>query len=69
MTPDADAGTRAGVAGVVVEVGCLSGEALRFPFATVALGVIFFSGALYTKGADVGIVGVMIDFVVEVTFA
>lgn len=68
----AEVGTGAGVAGVVLlEVDCFSEEvSLRLPFATVPLnGVIFFSGALYTKGADVGIVGVIIDFVVEVAFA
>ena len=68
MTPDDDVG--AGVAGaVLLEVDGFSEVALRLPFATVALGVAFFSGALYTKGADVGIVGVMIDFVVGVAFA
>jgi hypothetical protein len=69
MTPDAEVGTGAGVAGVVLlEADCLSEVALRLPFVTVPLvGIFFFSGALYTKGADVGIVGVMID--VEVAFA
>jgi hypothetical protein len=68
VTADAEVG--AGVAGVVpLEVNCFSEEALRLPFAIVPLtGAIFFSGALYTKGADVGIVGVIIDFVVEVAF-
>ena len=58
------------VAGVVLlEVDSFSEEvALCLSFATVPLGIVFFSGALYTKGADVGIVGVTIDFVVEVTF-
>ena len=48
MTPDADVGIGAGVAGVVLlEVDGFSVEvALRLPFATVALGVAFFSGAL-----------------------
>ena len=71
MTPDAEVEIGAGVAGVVLlEVDCFSEEALRLPFATVPLiGVTFFSGALYTKGADVGIVGVIIDFEVEVMFA
>ena len=71
MTPDAEVEIGAGVAGVVLlEVDCFSEKiALRLPFATVPLdGVFFFSGALYTKGADVGIVGVMMDFVVEVAF-
>ena len=71
MPPDAEVGTGVDVAGVVLlEVDCFSEEvALRLPFATVPLVGAFFSGALYTKGADVGIVGVMIDFVVEVAFA
>ena len=71
VTADAEEGTGAGPAGaVLLEVDCFSEEALRFPFETVPLvGVIFFSGALYTKGADVGIVGVIIDFVLEVAFA
>ena len=70
MTADAEVGTEAGVAGVVLlEVDGFSEEAFRLPFATAPLtGVIFFSGALYTKGADVGIVGVIIDFVAEVAF-
>ena len=71
MTPDAEVVTGAGVAGVVpLAVGCFSEVTLRLTFTTVPLvGVNFFSGALYTKGADVGIVGVIIDFVVEVAFA
>lgn len=73
MTPDADVGAGAGVAGVLLllKVDCLSEEgALRLPCTTVTLvGGFFFSGALYTKGADVGIVGVMIDFVVDFAFA
>ena len=70
MTPDTEVGTGTGVADVVLpEVDCFSEEALRLPFATVPLVEVFFSGALYTKGADVGIVGVMIDFVAEVAFA
>lgn len=67
MTADAEVGTGAGV--VLLEIDCFSEEALRLPFATAPfVGVIFFSGALYTKGADVGIVGVIIDFVVEFAF-
>jgi hypothetical protein len=56
---------------VLLEVGCLSEEvALRLPFSTVALAEgFFFSGALYTKGSDVGIVGVMVDFVAEFALA
>ena len=72
MTTDALVGVRTGVAGVVLlEVDGFSEEAsLRLPFATVPLiGVTFFSGALYTKGADIGIVGVIIDLVLEVEFA
>ena len=70
MTPDAEVETGAGVAGVVLlEFDCFSEVALRLPFATVPLIGVFFSGALYTKGAEVGIVGVMIDFMVEVAFA
>ena len=69
MTADVEVGAGAGVA--LLDVDCFSEEgSLRLPFATVPLsGVPFFSGALYTKGADVGIVGVMTDFVVEVTLA
>lgn len=56
---------------LLLDVDCFSDEvALRLPFATVPfVGVYFFSGALYTKGVEVGIVGVMIDFVLEVAFA
>lgn len=56
---------------MLLEVGCLSEEvALRLPFSTLALVEgFFFSGALYTKGGDVGIVGVIVDFVAEVAFA
>jgi hypothetical protein len=63
VTADAVAGTGTGVAGVVLlEVDCFSEEALRLPFETDPLvGVTFFSGALYTKGADVGIVDVIIE--------
>ena len=56
-------------------VGCFSEEVdLRLPFPVVLrswpfIDTSFFSGALYTKGADVGIVGVMTDFIVELAFA
>ena len=66
MIADAEVGTGVGVPGVVLlEVDCFSEEDLRLPFATVPLiGITFFSGALYTNGADGRIVGVTMDFVV-----
>lgn len=55
----------------MLEVGCFSEEAaLRLAFPAVAfIEAFFLSGALYTKGSDVGIVGVMIDFVADSALA
>ena len=61
-------GAGEGVAGMVLEVDCFSALRLPFPVVPPLVDAFFFSGALYTKGADVGIVGVMIGFVVEVAF-
>jgi hypothetical protein len=71
LTPDVDVvGTGADAVGVVLlEVDCFPEEALRLPFATVPLAGVYFSGALYTKGVDVGIVVVIMVFVEEVAFA
>ena len=61
-----------GIVGVAVAVGCFSVEAaLRFPFPFAPpwpFVAFFFSGALHTKGGDIGIVGVMMDLVEEVGF-
>ena len=56
---------------MVLEVDYFSEVAvlrLPFPVAPPLVDAFFFSGALYTKGAGVGIVGVMIGFVLEIAF-
>ena len=63
------AGAGAGAAGAVLpKFDCVSEEAaLRLAFrAVILVEGNFFSGALYTKGADIGIVGVMRDVVAQV---